>query len=263
MGIGGFLPAESEALIRKLERRKLERLEKDSETYKIMASVFDSSTLLTLYHMINRGVFDIFYGAVSTGKEANIFCSLDKAGNYVAVKIYRIATSNFKNMHRYLAADPRFRRVSHERRHVIYSWTSREFKNLQRAYGAGAAVPRPIDYEHNVLAMEFIGERGIPYPRMKDVAPQAPKRVFNNLVKTAETLYQKADLIHSDLSEYNVLLTPEPVLIDFSMGTNIANPMSDELLMRDMSTIVRYFRKLGLKTPEPTELFSKIKGKAH
>ncbi len=254
------MPAEFEVLLRKFERRKLERLEKDSETYKIMASVFDSSTLLTLYHMINRGVFDIFYGAVSTGKEANIFCSLDKAGNYVAVKIYRIATSNFKNMYHYLATDPRFHRVPRERRHIIYSWTSREFKNLQRAYEAGAAVPRPIDCERNVLAMEFVGEGGIPYPRMKDVAPKAPRQAFENLVKTTETLYQKAGLIHSDLSEYNVLLTPEPVLIDFSMGTNIANPMSDELLMRDLSTIVRYFRKLGLKTLEPTELFSKIKG---
>ncbi len=96
------MPADFEALLSKLERRKPERLEKDSETYKIMASVFDSSTLLTLYHMINRGVFDVFYGVVSTGKEANIFCALDKQGNYVATKIYRIATSNFKNMYRYL-----------------------------------------------------------------------------------------------------------------------------------------------------------------
>ena len=256
------MPSELEALLRKLECRKFERIEKDSETYKIMASVFDSSTMLTLYHMINRGVFDLFYGAVSTGKEANIFCSLDKAGNYVAVKIYRIATSDFKNMYRYLVADPRSQRIPHERRHIVHSWASREFKNLQRSYEAGVSVPRPIDCEHNVLAMEFIGEEGMPYPRMKDVAPKAPKRTFKILVKTVKTLYKKADLIHSDLSEYNVLLTPEPVLIDFSMGTEITNPMGDELLMRDLTALVRYFRKLGLKTPEPTELFSEVKGES-
>lgn len=254
------MPEEFEALLRKLERRKLERLEKDSETYKIMASVFDSSTLITLYHMINRKVFDVFYGAVSTGKEANIFCALDRDGNYVAVKIYRIATSDFKNMYRYLVSDPRFRRIPHERRHIIYSWTSREFKNLQRSYEAGAPVPRPIDCEHNVLAMEFIGEDGVPYPRMKDVPPRAPKRTFEILVKAVETLYKKAGIIHSDLSEYNVMLTPEPVLIDFSMGTEIRNPMGDELLMRDLTALVRYFRKLRLKIPEPAELFSRIKG---
>ncbi len=254
------MPADFEALISKLERRKLERLEKDSETYKIMASVFDSSTLLTLYHLINRGVMDVFYGAVSTGKEANIFCALDKQGNYVAVKIYRIATSDFKNMHRYLAGDPRFRHVPKERRDVIYTWASREFKNLQRAYGAGVPVPRPIDCEKNVLVMEFLGEEGVPYPRMKDTPPKAPRRAFEALFDATKTLYQKAELVHSDLSEYNVLLAPEPVLIDFSMGTDRANPMGDELLMRDIENLVRYFRKLGLKTPESAELFAEIKG---
>jgi RIO kinase 1 len=254
------LPADFEALLRKLERRRPERLKRDSETYKIMASVFDSSTLLTLYHMINQRIFDIFYGAVSTGKEANIFCALDKQGNYIATKIYRIATTNFKNMYRYLAGDPRFRRIQHERRHIIYAWVSREFKNLQRAHEAGVAVPKPIGYEKNVLAMEFVGEEGVPYPIMKDTPPKAPRQVFESLFEAIKTLYHKAELIHADFSEYNVMLTPKPVLIDFSMATDIANPMSDELLMRDLSQLVRYFRKLGLKTPEPAELFSDIKG---
>lgn len=254
------MAADFEALVHKLERRKLERLEKDSETYKIMASVFDSSTLLTLYHLINRGIFEIFYGAVSTGKEANIFCALDKKGNYVAVKIYRIATSDFKNMYRYLAGDPRFRRVPRERRQIIYAWTSREFKNLQRAHEAGVSVPRPTDCEKNVLAMEFVGEGGVPYPRMKDSPPQAPRKTFEKLLDSVETLYRKAELVHSDLSEYNVMLTPDPVLIDFSMATDIANPMCDELLLRDLSNLVNYFRKLGLETPEPIKLFSKVKG---
>lgn len=255
------MPADLEALLNKLERHKLERLEKDSETYKIMERVFDSSTLLTLYHMINRGIFDIFFGVVSTGKEANIFCALDKQGNYVAVKIYRIATSNFKNMHRYLVGDPRFRRVPGDRRGIIHSWASREFKNLQRAHEAGVPAPKPIDCEKNVLAMEFIGDEGVPYPRMKDVAPRAPKRVFEELFQAVKVLYQKAELVHSDLSEYNVLLTPGPVLIDFSMGTDIRNPMGDELLMRDLERLVRYFRKLEVKTPEPIDLFSDIKSK--
>lgn len=250
-----------ESLLRRLERRKLERLERDSELYKIMHDVFDSSTLLTLYYMIHRGVFDSLYGAVSTGKEANIFCALDKSGKYVAVKIYRIATSDFKNMYRYLAGDPRFRTFRRDRRHVIYTWVSREFKNLQRAHEVGVSVPKPIDFDKNVLAMEFIGQDGVPFPRMRDVPPENPEYVFEKLVDQVKLLYDKAELVHSDLSEYNVLLTPEPVLIDFSMATDIANPMSDELLLRDLSKLVNYFKKLGVKTPEVIELFDEVKKK--
>ena len=249
-----------ESILRRHELRKPERLEKDSETYKIMSRVFDRSTLLTLYHMINRGVIDLFHGVVSTGKEANIFRALDGEGNYVAVKIYRIATSDFKNMYSYLVGDPRFSGVHRDRRQIVYAWAMREFKNLQRACEAGVAAPRPLARERNVLAMEFIGEGGIPYPRMKDLPPRAPKRVFGKLLEHVKSLYHEAKLIHTDLSEYNVLLTPEPVLIDFSLATDIRNPKSDELLMRDLSNLVGYFRRFGLKLPEPADLFTDIKG---
>ena len=255
------MAADFEELLRKLEHRKLERIEKDSETSKILGDVFDQSALLTLYHMVDRGIIETFYGVVSTGKEANIFCALDRSGNYVAVKIYRIATSDFKTMYRYLIGDPRFKTFHRDRRRIIYTWTSREFKNLHRAYEAGVSVPRPIYFENNVLAMEFIGEAGVPYPRMRDQPPKNPKRMFIKLLRAVELLYRKAKLVHSDLSEYNVLLAPEPVLIDFSMATDRANPMADELFMRDLTNLARYFRKLGVEVQEPIELFAKIKEK--
>jgi RIO kinase 1 len=258
--LGACLAADFESLLRKLERRKVERLEKDSETYKIMADVFDRSTLMTLYHMIHKGIFDALYGAVSTGKEANIFCALDKRGNYVAIKIYRIATSDFKTMYRYLAGDPRFKTFRRDRRHIIRTWVSREYKNLQRAHQAGVCAPEPIDFENNVLAMEFVGERGIPYPRMKEQRPENPQSAFDRLLDSVKVLYRKAELVHADLSEYNILTGPEPVIIDFSLATDIANPMSNELLLRDLRNLVNYFRKLGVKTPEPIELFARIKG---
>ncbi len=247
-----------EVILNKLEHRKTDRLEKDSETYKIMARVFDSSTLLALYRLINREVFDVFYGTISAGKEADIYCAIDKKGNFVAAKIYRIDTSNFKTMRRYLSGDSRFRRVPNDRRGVIYSWVSREFKNLQRADQAGISVPRPIDHEKNVLAMEFIGESGVPYPTMKNVKLQAPRKTFEKLFDVTKTLYQRAGLVHSDLSEYNVMLSPEPIIIDFSMATDVKNPSAHEMLMRDLSNLTRYFKKIGWKIPDPRLLFDKI-----
>ncbi len=246
--------------LRKEEQRKFERLEKDAETYKIMERVFDTSTLLVLYRMMNRGTIDLFQGVVSTGKEAHVYRALDPEGRYVAVKIYRVATSDFKNMYRYLACDPRFKGVHKERRHVVHAWTSREFKNLQRAYEAGVSVPRALDHEKNVLVMEFIGEGGVPYPRMKDIPPENPKKVFENLVENISLLYKEANLVHSDLSEYNVLLTPDPVLIDFSLAIDTASPMTEEFLIRDLRNLTNYFRRLGVKVPNVGELLEEVKG---
>ena len=252
------MPSDLESLFKRLERRKFERLEKDSEVFKIMERVFDTSTLMTLYHMINRGVIDVFYGAVSTGKESNVFCALDRSGNYVAVKIYRVATSNFKSMRKYLAGDPRFREIPNDRRGVVYAWASREFKNLQRANEAGVPVPRPIDCENNVLAMEFMGEEGVPYPRMKDTPPHDPERTFQLLLKAVEDMYSKGGIVHSDLSEYNVLLTPDPVIIDLSMGTDRRSQMAGEYLRRDLDNLARYFSRMGVAVPDMHEIWKKI-----
>lgn len=243
-----------DAFLAMLRKRKPERLEKDSEIYKIMASVFDQSTLLTLCKMVSRGVFEMIYGAVSTGKEANVFCAADSAGNFLAVKIYRIATSDFKTMYRYLSADPRYVRVPHERRRIIFAWTSREFKNLQRAYEAEVHVPRPIDHEKNILVMEFLGENGIPYPRMKEQSPDDPRAALESILEDMKRLYQKAGLVHADLSEYNILITPEPYLIDFSMAIDTQSPMALEYLRRDILNIARYFEKLDVPVPDPHEI---------
>ncbi|MEA1904425.1 MAG: RIO1 family regulatory kinase/ATPase, partial [Candidatus Hadarchaeota archaeon] len=135
-----------------------------------------------------------------------------------------------------------------------------EFKNLQRAHKAGVAVPVPLDVKKNVLVMEFVGEEEVAYPRMKDRPPEDPRAMFDKLFGFVKVLYNKAELVHSDLSEYNVLVTPEPVLIDFSMATDITNPMADEWLRRDLRNLASYFRKLGVDTPEPEQMFQEVKG---
>ncbi|MEM0359122.1 MAG: serine protein kinase RIO [Candidatus Hadarchaeales archaeon] len=246
--------------LREGEGWKYERLEKDSEMRKVVERVFDASTLLTLYHMINRGTIDRFGGAVSTGKEAHVFRALNSEGEHVAVKIYRVATSDFKNMYRYLVMDPRFKGIYKDRRQVVYAWASREYKNLQRAGEAGVSAPRALDYEKNVLVMEFIGKGGLPYPRMKDCPPKNPAKTFEKILREVGILYREAKLVHADLSEYNVLLTPDPVLIDFSLGTDISSPMADELLKRDLSNLSNYFRRQGVSVPPLEELLEEVKG---
>lgn len=247
-------------LLRKLERRKLERLEKDSELRKVLDRVFDSSTLLSIYDLLKKGVIDRFHGVVSTGKEADVFCALDPSGQYLAVKIYRIATADFKRKFEYISADPRFHGLRRDRRAVIYAWVTREFKNLQRAQEAGAPAPRPIAFSKNLLVMEFIGEDGIPYPKMSDQPPDDPASAFEIIVEGMEKLYKVGRLVHSDLSEYNVLVTPDPVFIDFSMGTDVSNPAADGLLRRDIEKVLNYFRRFKIELPTSEELFNRIRG---
>jgi len=226
-----------------------ERREKDSELYKIANEVFDRTTKETLAYLHRRGKIEELYGVISTGKEANVFAGVDSEGNRIAVKIYRTYTTEFRRIWEYLAADPRIGYLPKDMRKLIFVWTRREFKNLQRAIKYAVRVPEPIIFRNNVLVMEFIGDE-MPAPRLKDVEKKLEKsdfeELYSYLIGVIERLWKRGDMVHGDLSEYNVLLWDGPVVIDWSQATVRRNRMSVELLKRDLRNVTNYFARKGV-----------------
>ena len=227
-----------------------EKRRKDNSERKTGNEVFDKITLETLYKLANQGYIDILNGAISTGKEANVLTGITDEEKFVAVKIYRIATSDFKKMDYYLKGDPRFNVKTKNKRKIIYSWVTKEFKNLTRLHNAGVTVPEPITSSNNVLLIEFIGdEDGNPAQPVKNQPPQDPEEFWNKLLVQLKMFVNDAKLVHGDLSNYNILnLNDEPVIIDVSQSVVLDNPISKELLERDINTLVREYTKLGVET---------------
>ena len=170
--------------------------------------------------------------------------------SFVAVKIYRIATSDFKKMDYYLKGDPRFNVKTKNKRKIIYSWVTKEFKNLTRLENAGVRVPKPITSANNVLLIEFIGdENGNPAQPVRNQPPENPDEFWNLLLVDLKRFVNDAKLVHGDLSNYNILNLDEmPVIIDVSQSVVLDNPISRELLERDINTLVREYTKLGVET---------------
>jgi RIO kinase 1 len=230
-----------------LDRRKEGRLEKDIDDFRVFAEVFDTSTLLTLYNLLNSGKLSAVHGCIRMGKEACIHLAESKRG-VVILKIYRVATSDFRDMWRYLRGDPRFHRIGGNRREVVHTWASREYRNLLSAREARCRVPRPIAHEKNVVVMQCIRRRGLPAPRLVDARCRDPEKTFRAILESYEALYREAGLVHGDLSAYNVLVGDRgPVLIDLSQGTVKESPRATNLLFRDLETLLSFFRKLGVE----------------
>ncbi|MBR4447872.1 serine protein kinase RIO [Methanobrevibacter sp.] len=227
-----------------------EKRRKDNSERKTGNEIFDKITLETLYKLANQGYIDILNGAISTGKEANVLTGITDDEKFVAVKIYRIATSDFKKMDYYLKGDPRFNVKTKNKRKIIYSWVTKEFKNLTRLHSAGVNVPEPITSSNNVLLIEFIGDAdGNPAQPVKNQPPQNPEEFWNKLLVQLKMFVNDAKLVHGDLSNYNILnLDEEPVIIDVSQSVVLDNPISKELLERDINTLVREYTKLGVET---------------
>ncbi|MEE8358344.1 MAG: serine protein kinase RIO [Candidatus Hydrothermarchaeales archaeon] len=215
---------------------------KGVEDVRVGSEVFDKSTLLTLYRFANKGFIDTLLGVIKTGKEANVFRAVGRGGEDYAVKIHRVTTSDFRNMWRYIDGDRRFSRIKRTRRGIVYAWVEKEFKNLELALNAGVRVPRPVVSRNNVLIMEFVGDEKAA-DMLKNSRLEDPESVFLEL-REALKIMRMRGFVHGDFSEYNVLMDGDkPVIIDFSQGVLKHHPLFEELLVRDVSNLARFFNR--------------------
>jgi len=259
----------TDKLLRKIEEEisKLHMKKRGVEDLKVEENVFDKPTLEALYKLANRGTITAMGGSISTGKEANVFYALGEDKRELAIKIYRITTSNFKAMSDYIIGDPRFANIKQSKKSIVFEWAKKEYKNLARARDAGVRVPEPILSERNILIMEFIGEYEQHAPRLKDIGKhlEDPASFFEIVVDYTTKLYQNASLVHADLSEFNILVVggsgdeATPVFIDVGQGVTLNHPNAEEFLNRDIHNICRYFGKLDVLTSEE-DVLERVRG---
>jgi len=221
---------------------------KPKEKFKVWGDVFDEFTILTINKLINKNCLEALQSPISVGKEANVFSAV-RGDGMVAVKIYRLETCDFNRMYDYIRADPRYIGLKRNRRHVIFSWCQREYRNLMKAREAGIRAPYPIGFLNNVLVSEFIGEE-YPAPKLKDAIPKNIKSFAKTVFEYMKKFYN-AGFVHTDLSEFNILNHNEkPVFIDFSQTTTLKNPNAEEYLKRDVHNMCKFFSKNGLEFDE-------------
>ncbi|MGQ0797778.1 MAG: serine protein kinase RIO [Methanobacteriota archaeon] len=222
--------------------------EKDSDARKTYDQVFDRAALLNLAKLISDGAISTLDYPVSTGKEANVFHATDASGGAKAVKIYRIATSTFRNIARYIEGDPRFKGVKGGTRPTILAWARKEHKNLLRMAAAGVRVPQPAALLANILVMDYIGDETRPAPLLREVRLDDPVDVYEDVVANMRAI-RKAELVHADLSEYNLLFWDgHVVVIDVGQSVPRDHPRAEEWFRRDLANITRFFRRLGVNT---------------
>lgn len=213
---------------------------------KLENEVFDRETLQILSKIIKKGIVQSVDFPISTGKEANVFRATTPQGSHLAIKIYKIETSFFFRRSEYLEGDPRFTKIKNNERDIAIAFARKEFKNLQICEEAGVHSPKPVFVDKNVVVMSFIGEGDLPYPTMNKVGPNGEKEL-ESLIADIKKMYS-AGLVHTDLSEYNILLASDaPYIIDFGQGVVIRHPKAKEFLERDVRNVLNYFSKFGYK----------------
>ncbi|MEZ5456924.1 MAG: PA4780 family RIO1-like protein kinase [Lysobacteraceae bacterium] len=203
-----------------------------------------------LQPLLDDGVIDEVLRPLKSGKEASVY--VVRAGDSViCAKVYKdMAQRSFQARVQYqegrkVRGSRQARAVGKAskfgRRQQEEDWKNAEVDALYKLAAAGVCVPQPHGYFNGVLLMSLItDESGFSAPRLGEVELSADtardyhQRLIRDVVRML-----CVDVIHGDLSEYNVLVGPDgPVIIDFPQVVSAAgNNAARAMLLRDVHNL--------------------------
>jgi RIO kinase 1 len=216
-------------------------------------------------HFIDEGLVLRVLRPLQSGKEASVSLCLANPSTtgeeLVALKAYHpLDRRDFRDEGLYRDGEwikeRRIRAALHKKtafgREVQGAiWVNREWETLRALSDAGADVPRPIARTDDAILMTYIGDLDEAAPQLRSIRPSAEtaQRLFDAILRNVERFLYR-NVIHGDLSPYNVLAMDERVtVIDFPQAVDPRkNRHALALLERDVDRICTFFQRFGVRS---------------
>lgn len=243
----------------KNEQARRHRVHDKKEDHATAEFGVDEFTRLLLYKMINKQLLERVNGVISIGKEAVILhADSDEAypeapvPKECVIKVFKTTLSEYKQRDKYIKDDYRFKdRIGKQTtRKIIQLWAEKEMHNLVRLQKAGIPCPEVVALKKHVLVMSFIGKDHNPAPKLKyAILDEAECAVaYEQVIEGMKKLYEKGNLIHADLSEYNILWYDDTCyFIDVSQAVEPSHENAFHFLMRDCDNIINVRLDFNMK----------------
>ncbi|CAG9828114.1 unnamed protein product [Diabrotica balteata] len=225
------------------------------------------STYRILYTMIETQVLNHVNGIINIGEEAVILHgNLHQSSKECAIKVYKTILSDFKGCNKFQKYDHRFmnRKGGKVSKQTISLCVEKETNNLIRMHEAGIPCPKLVVFNKHILVMEFLGENQLcaltlKYAKLTD---DEWIEAYQQVIESMKTLYNKANLIHADLTENNILWHQNKCyFIDVSESIESSHEEAFVCLYRDCTNITRFFSEKDVThVATPLELVSYITG---
>lgn len=219
--------------------------------YMLSAAGYDC---LALNALVKSGVLDSLGKPLGVGKESEVYEALAHGGERVAVKFHRLGRISFRQTRR-------LRGYLLGRRHASWLYQSRlaaerEAEALKLVYPCGVSVPKPIAQNRHVVVMGMIeGECLFRFSDLPD-----PESTLDEILENVRLAYTRAGVIHGDLSEFNIVITPSwrILIIDWPQFVRDSHPNAHELLRRDISNVLKFFRRKYRVTRDLNDALARV-----
>jgi RIO kinase 2 len=208
------------------------------EGYQIYFEGYDA---LALHTFVQRKTISAIGNEIGVGKESVVLEAMkepelgigDPEG--VVIKFHREGRTSFTQVKR---------NRSHigDREHMSWIYAARlaakrEADVISKLYPE-VSVPKLVDYNRHALVMEVAKGSLLYKTKLED-----PQWFLDEILRQLKLAYAKG-IIHADMSEYNTFVHEEGVqLIDWPQYVEPSHPHADELLERDISNILSFFKR--------------------
>ena len=208
--------------------------------------------------LVRNGLVDEVISRLMSGKEADVYVVQSK-GEFCCAKVYKEAQRrSFTQLAQYQEgrkgrnsrqARAMQKNSRYGRKETEEAWKNAEVDALKTLADAGVRVPKVYNYVDGILLMEFVVDTdGCAAPRLNDLRlTGATAREYHREMIQKIVLMLCAGIIHGDLSEYNVLVGCDGlVIIDLPQAVNAAgNNNARSMLERDVENITAYFGRFA------------------
>jgi RIO kinase 2 len=144
-----------------------------------------------------------------------------------------------------------------DRKHISWLYVNRlaarrEFEALSKIYKLKLNTPKPIVFNRHLVVMSYLRGKELAY--IQDI--KKPSNVFNKIIKQVKIIYQKANMIHGDLGEFNIVLDHKDniLIIDWLQWIPSDHPNAKSLLERDVENVCSFFKKKYHVESNPAEI---------
>jgi RIO kinase 2 len=194
--------------------------------------VFGGYDTLALATLTQKGTISALGTLIGEGKESVVYEALGLGP--VAIKFHRVGQRSF--------ASARLNREYMDEGHCPWLIASRksaehEYQAL-RALHPKVSVPLPIAQNRHTVVMSLINGAILNRCRL-----ESPAEILDEILENVRIAY-KAGIIHSDLSEYNIMVEDgRCILIDWPQWIETSHPNAGTIIGRDIDNILAFFKR--------------------
>jgi len=204
--------------------------------YRLTTAGYDT---LALNSHVKTNTLEAIGKPLGVGKEADVHEALTPTKQQVAIKFHRLGRPSFRQTKRKRDyAQSKYAPNWHQQSTIA---AKKEYQALKLLEPHNTAAPKPIRQNRHTLVMTLID--GAPlnlYPEIPH-----PQKVLKEILNNIKEAYQKAGIIHADLSPYNILIQPnlQILIIDWPQYVPKTHPNAQQLLRRDVKNVLDFFKQ--------------------